>query len=73
MRKALKIAGSTAFVLFLSGSLFYWMVAGAGTGAGALAYVIMAAVLSVLISVTLCLGFHYICRLRKLLRELGEE
>ena len=73
MRKALKIAGSTAFVLFLSGSLFYCIVAGAGTGAGALAYVIMAAVLSVLISLTLCLGFHYIRRLRKLLKEIGEK
>ena len=73
MRKTLKIAGSTVFVLFLSRNLFYCMVAGAGTGAGALAYVLMAAVLSVLISVILCLGFHYICHLRKLLRELGEE
>ena len=69
MRKALKIAGSTAFVLFLSGSLFYCMVAGAGTTA----YVILAAILSIAISVTLCAGFHYIRKLKKQLEELEEK
>ena len=71
MQKALKIIVSTAFVLFLSGCLFYCMVAGAG--AGAVAYVIMAAILSIAISVSLCAGFHYIRHLQKLLKELGNK
>ena len=60
MRKGLKIAGSTVFAAALSACLFYCMVAGA-------------ALLSVIISVTLCAGFHYIRHLQKLLKELSEK
>ena len=56
MRKGLKIAGSTVFAAALSSCLFYCMVAGAKSGA--VVYVVMAALLSVIISVTLCAGFH---------------
>ena len=59
MRKGLKIAGSTVFAAALSACLFYCMV--------------MAALLSVIISVTLCAGFHYIRHLQKLLKELSEK
>ena len=55
MRKGLKIAGSTVFAAALSSCLFYCMVAGAKSGA--VVYVVMAALLSVIISVTLCAGF----------------
>ena len=52
MRKGLKIAGSTVFTAALSSCLFYCMVAGRNL---ALWYdVVMAALLSVIISVTLC-------------------
>lgn len=71
MQKLLKIIISTVFVVFLSGCLFYCMVAGAGEGA--VAYVIMAGILSVAISVLLCAGFHYIRHLQKLLEETGER
>ena len=67
MQKALKLLISIVFVLGLSGCLFYCMVAGAG--AGAVAYVIMAAILSLVISVLLCAGFHYIRHLQKLLEK----
>lgn len=49
MRKGLKIAGSTVFAAALSSCLFYCMVAGAKSGA--VVYVVMAALLSVIISV----------------------
>ena len=62
MRKGLKIAGSTVFAAALSACLFYCMVD-----------VVMAALLSVIISVTLCAGFHYIRHLQKLLKELSEK
>ena len=68
MRKGLKIAGSTVFAAALSSCLFYCMVAGAKSGA--VVYVVMAALLSVIISVTL---FHYIRNLQKLLKELSEK
>ena len=71
MRKGLKIAGSTVFAAALSSCLFYCMVAGAKSGA--VVYVVMAALLSVIISVTLCAGFHYIRHLQKLLKELSEK
>lgn len=71
MRKGLKIAGSTVFAVALSSCLFYCMVAGAKSGA--VVYVVMAALLSVIISVTLCAGFHYIRHLQKLLKELSEK
>ena len=71
MQKALKITISTVFVFFLSVCLFYCMVAGAGTGS--VAYVIMAAILSVVISVSLCAGFHYIRHLQKLLKEANSK
>ena len=71
MRKGLKIAGSTVFAAALSVCLFYCMVAGATSGA--VVYVVMAALLSVIISVTLCAGFHYIRHLQKLLKELSEK
>ena len=71
MQKLLKIIISTVFVVFLSGCLFYCMVAGAGKGA--VAYVIMAGILSVAISVLLCAGFPYIRHLQKLLAETGER
>ena len=67
MRKGLKIAGSTVFAAALSSCLFYCMVAGAKSGA--VVYVVMA----VIISVTLCAGFHYIRHLQKLLKELSEK
>ena len=67
MRKGLKIAGSTVFAAALSSCLFYCMVAGAKSGA--VVYVVM----SVIISVTLCAGFHYIRHLQKLLKELSEK
>ena len=67
MRKGLKIAGSTVFAAALSACLFYCMVAGAKSGA--VVYVVMA----VIISVTLCAGFHYIRHLQKLLKELSEK
>lgn len=70
MRKGLKIAGSTVFAAALSSCLFYCMVAGAKSGA--VVYVVMAALLSI-ISVTLCAGFHYIRHLQKLLKELSEK
>ena len=69
MRKGLKIAGSTVFAAALSSCLFYCMVAGAKSGA----VVYVAALLSVIISVTLCAGFHYIRHLQKLLKELSEK
>ena len=68
MRKGLKIAGSTVFAAALSSCLFYCMVAGAKSGA--VVYVVMAALLSVIISVTLCAGFHYIRHLQKLLSSV---
>ena len=64
MRKGLKIAGSTVFAAALSSCLFYCMVAGAKSGA--VVYVCMAALLSVIIAVTLCAGFHYIRHRQKL-------
>ena len=67
MRKGLKIAGSTVFAAALSSCLFYCMVAGAKSGA--VVYVVMAALLSVIISVTLCAGFHYI--IQKELATIG--
>ena len=70
MRKALKIAASVMLVTVLSACLFYCLVAGAGEGATI--YVIMAAILSIAISVALCLGFLYIRHLQKLLKELSE-
>ena len=48
------------------------MIAGAGTGKGALAYVIMAAVMAVTISVTICAGIRYIQKLQDQLKELKE-
>ena len=71
MRKGLKIAGSTVFAAALSACLFYCMVAGAKSDA--VVYVVMAALLSVIISVTLCAGFHYIRHLQKLLKEFSEK
>ena len=55
MRKGLKIAGSTVFAAALSSCLFYCMVAGAKSGA--VVYVVMATLLSVIISVLCVQGF----------------
>ena len=71
MGKIIRIIASAGFVIFLSACLFYCMVAGAG--AGEVIYVIIAAVLSVGISVLLCAGFHYIRHLQKLLKELHSK
>ena len=46
---------------------------GSRAKSGAVVYVVMAALLSVIISVTLCAGFHYIRHLQKLLKELSEK
>ena len=46
-------------------------IAGSTVFAGV--YVVMAALLSVIFSVTLCAGFHYIRHLQKLLKELSEK
>ena len=73
MGKIIRIIASAGFVIFLSACLFYCMVAGAGAGEGEVIYVIIAAVLSVGISVLLCAGFHYIRHLQKLLKELHSK
>lgn len=64
MRKGIKNAVFVICAMFLAGCLFYCMIAGAGTGKGALAYVIMAAVMAVTISVTICAGIRYIQKLQ---------
>ena len=66
MKKVLETGIEVVFAGLLAGCLFYCMVAGAGTTA----YVILAAILSIAISVTLCAGFHYIRKLKKQLEEL---
>ena len=68
MKKVLETGIEVVFAGLLAGCLFYCMVAGAGTTA----YVILAAILSIAISVTLCAGFHYIRKLKKQLRA-GRE
>lgn len=69
MKKVLETGIEVVFAGLLAGCLFYCMVAGAGTTA----YVILAAILSIVISVTLCAGFHYIRKLKKQLKELKEK
>ena len=69
MKKVLETGIEVVFAGLLAGCLFYCMVAGAGTTA----YVILAAILSIAISVTLCAGFHYIRKLKKQLEELEEK
>ncbi len=73
MKKVINIVVSVGFVIFFSCCLFYCMVAGAENGSGALGYVIMAAILAVSISLLLCIGFHYIQKLKKQLKELKEK
>lgn len=72
MRNGIKNAALVICAMFLAGCLFYCMVAGAGTGKCALAYVIMAAVMAVTISVTICAGIRYIQKLQDQLKELKE-
>ena len=72
MRKGIKNAVFVICAMFLAGCLFYCMIAGAGPGKGALAYVIMAAVMAVTISVTICAGIRYIQKLQDQLKELKE-
>lgn len=69
MKKVLETGIEIVFAGFLAGCLFYCMVAGAGTTV----YVILAAILSITISVTLCAGFHYIRKLQKQLKDLKEK
>ena len=70
MKKVLETGIEVVFAGLLAGCLFYCMVAGAGTTA----YVILAAILSIAISVTLCAGFHYIRKLKKQLElKYGSE
>lgn len=69
MKKALITGIEVIFAAFLAGCLFYCMVAGAGTTA----YIILAAILSIVISVTLCAGYHYIRKLKEQLRELQKK
>ena len=75
MKKVFRVVSSGVFVTLFSGFLFYCMVAGAGRSsrAGTIAYVIMAAVLSIGISVSLCVGFCHIQKLQKQLREMEER
>lgn len=73
MKKVMKIVVSVIFVGFLSGCLFYCMVAGAGQGKGTLGYMIMAGILAVGISATLCAGYHYIRSLQKKLEEMNDR
>ena len=73
MKKVINIVVSVGFVIFFSCCLFYCMVAGAESSSGALGYVIMAAILAVNISLLLCIGFHYIQKLKKQLKELKEK
>ena len=68
MKKVLETGIEIVFAGFLAGCLFYCMVAGAGTAV----YVILAAILSITISVTLCAGFHYIRKLQKLQKQLKD-
>ena len=69
LKKVLETGIEVVFAGLLAGCLFYCMVAGAGTTA----YVILAAILSIAISVTLCAGFHYIRKLKRQLEELEEK
>ena len=69
MKKVLETGIEVVFAGLLAGCLFYCMVAGAGTTA----YVILAAILSIAISVTLCAGFHYIRKLKRQLEELDMQ
>ena len=73
MRNGIKNAALVICAMFLAGCLFYCMVAGAESSSGALGYVIMAAILAVSISLLLCIGFHYIQKLKKQLKELKEK
>lgn len=72
MKKVFRVVSSGVFVTLFSGFLFYCMVAGAGRNSrvGTIAYVAMAAVLSIGISVSLCAGFYHIQKLQKQLREM---
>ena len=69
MKKVLETGIEVVFTGLLAGCLFYCMVAGAGTTA----YVILAAILSIVISVALCAGFHYIRKLKEQLKALKEK
>lgn len=73
MNKVMKIVVSVIFVAFLSGCLFYCMIAGAGQGKETFGYMIMAGILSVGISATLCAGYHYIHCLQKKLEEMNDR
>ena len=73
MKKVINIVVSVGFVIFFSCCLFYCMVAGAESSSSALGYVIRAAILAVSISLLLCIGFHYIQKLKKQLKELKEK
>ena len=73
MKKVMKIVVSVIFVTFLSGCLVYCMIAGAGQGKGTFGYMIMAGILAVGISVTLCAGYHYIRSLQKKLEEMNDR
>lgn len=74
MKKVFRVVSLWMFVTLFSGFLFYCMVAGAerNSRAGTIAYVVMAAVLSIGISVSLCGGFCHIQKLQKQLKEVRD-
>lgn len=69
MKKVLETGIEVVFAGLLAGCLFYCMVAGAGTTA----YVILAAILSIAISVTLCARIFTISRAEEAAGGAGRE